>query len=106
MNLNHYSEVFTEPRLGLIYFLSKKPFSSLDKTELKIHINKLKEDYVSEILHKQEIFVLMSKFAVTNVLPECQGWKWCLRNPRAVILGEEFYVEQDKQGNTFKNPTY
>lgn len=58
MNWNHCSEVFMEPRLGLIFL--KKPFSSLDKTKLKIHINKLKEDYVSEILHKQEIFVLMS----------------------------------------------
>lgn len=86
-----------------------KPFSSLDKTtpKKKNHIHKLKEDYVSENLHKQEIFMLKSESAVTNALPDCKGWKWwCLRNPKAVILGEEFYAEQDKQGNTFKNPTY
>lgn len=58
--------MFMRFSLGFILFL-KKPFTSLDKTKLKIHTNKLKEDYVSEILHKQ-IFVLMSKSAVTDVL--------------------------------------
>ena len=54
------------------------------------------------MLHQQEIFVLMLMFAVTNIVPECQGWKRCLRNPRAVVLGKEFYAEPGKQGNTFK----
>lgn len=45
----------------------------------------------------------MSKFAVTNALPECQGWKCCLRNPKAVIFGEEFNAKQSKQGKKFKS---
>lgn len=65
MNWSHYSEVFMEPRLCLNLFY--KTFNSLDKSKLKININKRKEDSDSEILHKQGKSELMSKFAVTHV---------------------------------------
>lgn len=54
-----------EPRLCLNLFY--KTFNSLDKSKLKININKRKEDSDSEILHKQGKSELMSKFAVTHV---------------------------------------